>query len=133
MQVVLKISKTMGFNTVETKWNADEQKLRMLMEIEAELEDAFLNKDATKIWDYMGSYRRHAITKFTAGTQKVLNADYELLSKKLEKFLEDKSEKTFNDFYAFAEGLFIKISQNIKEAGIYYREGKSASHAILQR
>lgn len=123
----------MGFNTVETKWNADEQKLKMLMEIEGELEEAFLTKDAPKIYDYMGSYRRHSITKFTNGIQKTINENFETLSLKFQNFLKEKDEKSFNSFYAFAEGLFINISQKIKEAGIYYREGKSASHAILQR
>jgi hypothetical protein len=123
----------MAFYSVETKWNADDQKLHMLMEIEAELEEGFLEKDHQKIWDFLGAYRRHSLSKFRITEQKEINSLFEELKEKYNNFLENKYVENFNSFYSFAEGLFLAISQKIKEAGIYYREGRDARHAVLER
>jgi hypothetical protein len=123
----------MGIYSVETKWNADDQKLHMLMEIEAELEEAFINSDFEKIWIFMGSYRRHSNTKFGLNEQKEINTCFEELKDRYSLVLEKKDVNSISNFYSYAEGLFLKISQKLKESGIYYREGKNASHAVLQR
>ena len=43
------------------------------------------------------------------------------------------TEDDAKEFYLKAEELFLEISQNLKESGFYYREGKDASHAVLRR
>jgi hypothetical protein len=123
----------MAFNSVETKWNADDSKLHMLMEIEAELEETFLNYDYNGIYKWLGSYRRHANAKFRTGEQNEIKELFDELTNRLIKLDNEKSVEAQTNFYSYAEGLFLKISQKLKEAGIYYREGKNASHAILER
>lgn len=123
----------MVFNAVETKWNADDQKLHMLMEIEANLEEAFLDKNYIEIWNFLGGYRRQSITKFKENEKKEIDECFEELEKRYSKFLEDKNPFNFNKFYSYAEGLMINISQKLKEHGVYYREGRDARHAVLER
>lgn len=123
----------MAFNNVETKWNADDQKLHMLMEIEAELEESFLNYNFEDIYKWLGSYRRHSNSKFRKTEQEEIKNHFEELDIKFKELKKETNIKNATIFYSFAEGLFLKISQKLKEAGIYYREGKNASHAILER
>jgi hypothetical protein len=123
----------MTFDSVETKWNADNEKLRILMTIEMQLEEAFLDCDVNEIYKWLGSYRRHANTKFRKAEQDEIIELFDELKKRLEKANKDKDEESIGSFYSYAEGLFLKISQKIKESGIYYREGRNASHAVLER
>jgi len=119
--------------TPETKWNADDQKIKILMEIEAELEEGFLNKDVDAINDFLWAYRRQIFPKFKDSVQKYINENFEKLEKTYNEFKKTKRVEDYNKFYSLADGIFLYISQKIKEAGIYYREGKNASHAILER
>jgi hypothetical protein len=123
----------MAFNSVETKWNADDEKLHMLMEIEANLENAFIDNDLRGIYKYLGAYRRHSVTKFGTTDQNSINENFNELTEKFNKVFTDKDIASQTNFYSYAEGLFLTISQKLKEAGVYYRENKSAQHAILHR
>jgi hypothetical protein len=119
--------------TPETKWNADDQKIKLLMEIETSLEESFLNKDAEEIYDYLGAYRRQSYPKFKSTIQTEIDQHFKELEKRYLNYCKDRKMKNFNKYYSWAEATFLHISQKIKEAGIYYREGKNASHAILDR
>jgi hypothetical protein len=119
--------------TPETKWNADDTKIQLLMEIERNLEESFLNKSADDIFDYLGSYRRQSFPKFILGVQKRFNEAFVKLENAYIEYKNDKTPQGFNKFYTLAESFYLDVSQKIKESGIYYREGKDARHAVLER
>lgn len=121
------------WNTVETKWNADQEKFLMIMDIEKALEEAFITYDIDNIYTLLRAYRRQTQTKFEEKAQKILQTDIDEISRKYEKYKKDKSENNKKDFYLYAEGFFLGISQALKNAGVYFREGRDASKAILQR
>lgn len=123
----------MGIYSVETKWNADEQKLYILMAIEDELGMAFLNYDYDAIYRLLRVYRLHTNPKFSLKEQEGIKQKLVELSNILTKYKKEKSEELIRNFYLNAENLFLIISQGLKEAGVYYREGRNASNAILQR
>lgn len=123
----------MAINTIETKWNADEYKVSLLMNIEEELENAFLNYDCDQIYSLLRSYRRQTNPKFRGKVQEDIKEKLGKLSKKLIEMKKAKDRKGVEEFYQEAEELFLVISQKLKEAGIYYREGRNASNAILER
>lgn len=123
----------MGIYTPETKWNADDQKLAILMNIEDSLESAFLEWDFDAIYAFLRSYRRHALPKFGLKDQEKINEKIEALSNTLNIYKIEKKPEQKSKFYLDAEDLFLFISQKLKEAGVYYREGKDARHAVLER
>lgn len=124
---------TTSFNRVETKWNADEEKLRIVMDIETSLESAFLSYDLEAIYNLLRAYRRHTRPKFSDKEQKGIDEAINVLTTTLQEYNKNKSETLKIKFYLGAEDLFLKISQSVKESGIYYREGKNAGNAILQK
>ena len=123
----------MGFNSVETKWNADDEKFIIVMSIEDKLTNAFMNYDYQNIYTFLRVYRLHTAPKFDSKIQDNMKETLEELSKLLKSLVEKKSEDDAKEFYLKAEELFLEISQNLKESGFYYREGKDASHAVLRR
>jgi len=123
----------MTFNKIETKWNADDEKLEIVIELEKNLEDAFLSFDFDAIYTLLRAYRRQTLPKFVLTEQKNINTKMDSLTESLQKYQTQKTEKLKKEFYINAEDLFLQISQLLKEAGVYYREGKNASHAILER
>lgn len=121
------------FNKVETKWNADDQKLQILMQLETSLEEAFLTFDFDSIYYLLRGYRRHTAPKFGADDRKTIAEELDKLSLILLEYKKYKTEELKNKFYLGAEDFFLTISQALKEAGVYYREGRDASKAILMR
>lgn len=122
-----------SFNKVETKWNADNEKYSMVMEIETALETAFLSFDYEQIYNLIRAYRRQTYPKFKVKEQKQIDTDLDTLTKSLEAYKKLKTTEAGKNFYLEAEKLTLYISQLLKNAGIYYREGRDASHAILER
>jgi hypothetical protein len=123
----------MSFTSPETKWNADDQKITLLMEIEAELEEGFITKDIEKIFDYIGAYRRQTYPKFINRIKNEIDKYFIELENLYITYRKNRRPEDFNRFYTRAEHLFLYISQKVKEAGIYFREGRSASTAVLER
>ena len=121
------------FNKVETKWNTDNQKYSIVMEIEEALETAFITFSMDDIFNLLRAYRRQTRPKFSKTDQKKIDDDLEKLTEALEKYKQQNTLNLKKDFYLEAEKLFLFISQLLKEEGVYYREGKNASHAILER
>ena len=121
------------FNKVETKWNTDNQKYSVVMEIEEALEMAFLTFALDDIYNLLRAYRRQTLPKFKKTDQDKIDKDLENLSITLQEFKKQNSVYLQKEYYLKAENLFLYISQLLKEEGVYYREGKNASHAILER
>lgn len=121
------------YDKIETKWNADEEKLRIILEIEKGLTNAFLNYNLEDIYLLLRSYRLHCDSKFKDGTKEELEKELNELSVSLENYKKTKQIKFKKDFYLKAEDYFLKISNLLKNAGVYFRENRSASTAILQR
>lgn len=117
----------------ETKWNSDEEKLQMVMAIELALEESFMQWDLENIYSLLRAYRRQTAPKFSEKSQEDLTNQLKKISTKLEDYRRTKKEIDKKIFYDSAEDLFLKISNALKQAGVYYREGKNASHAILER
>ena len=105
---------TTSFNRVETKWNADEEKLRIVMDIETSLESAFLSYDLEAIYNLLRAYRRHTRPKFNAVEQKEIDNAMNDLTTSLQEYNRNKNEELKIKFYLGAEDLFLKISQNVK-------------------
>jgi len=122
-----------GFNSVETKWNADNEKMAIVISLEQNLTEAFAEYDYDKIYTLLRVYRLNADPKFNDTDRKTIKKDLDNLSKKLILFQETKKEEDLKEFFLLAEDFFLAISRGLKEAGIYFREGKNASHAVLQR
>lgn len=127
------ICKMSDYNKVETKWNADSEKFMMIMDIEKSLEESFLSYDLDNIYNLLRAYRRQTNTKFIQTSQEELSKDLNVLSNLLSKFKQDRTEINKINFYLYAEDFFLKISQALKKAGVYFREGKDASNAVLER
>lgn len=123
----------MALFTPETKWNADDQKLLMVMNIEDALVNSFIEWDLDGIYILLRAYRLQTNPKFNGTEQKQITDTLDILSNLLIDYNKSKSEKNRKDFYLMAEELFLEISQRLKESGVYFREGKNASHAILER
>lgn len=123
----------MALFTPETKWNADDQKLMMVMNIEDALVNSFLEWDLENIYMLLRVYRLQTNPKFSQIEQDKIEKQLDNISFLLNRYNQFKYEKDMKDFYHVAEELFLKISQGLKESGVYYREGKNASHAILER
>jgi len=122
-------------NGVKTKWNADDTKIQMIMIIESELESAFLSYDYEGIFRVINSYARQTGSKFK---EKEEASNFKIIEKELTpiiiKFRKKEAKlEELNKFYQEAQKLFLLISRKLKSAGIYFREGKNASHAILER
>ena len=125
-----------GFNTtVQTQWNADNEKILMLMSIEKSLEEAFYKYDYEEIYKLIRAYTRQVDCKFLPTSAKILwdniNKDITPLISKIRAKSASVEEK--NEFYNECEQHFLTISRKLKESGVYFREGRNASHAILQR
>ncbi len=121
------------YDKIEVKWNADEEKLKILLSIERELTSAFLNYELDEIYTLLRVYRIHASTKFSATIQQSIKNELDELSLILDKYKRTRNKEIQKKYYLTAENYFLKISNLLKEAGIYFRENKSASTAILQR
>ena len=123
----------MSFTNPETKWNADDQKLSIVMNIEDALASSFLEWDLEGIYQLLRLYRLQTNPKFKKTIQDEIESELNILSSLLREYIKSEEEKTKEEFYKKAEDLFLKISQELKIAGVYYREGRNASHAILER
>jgi hypothetical protein len=121
------------WNRIETKWNADDDKFRIIMEIERELEIAFTTYDLSAIYTLLRSYRRQTNCKFNTNAQGKIEEEMVELSNLFNNYKKTKSEESRKQFYLSAENFFLNISQALKEAGVYFREGRDASTAILRR
>lgn len=127
----------MSFDKIETKWNADEEKLKIIMGIEKEITYAFINYNLEDVYTLLRAYRIHATTKFKQPIKDDLTNELNKISELLEEHKKVtnpiKKIETKKKFIIKSEEYFIKISSLLKEAGVYYREGKGATTAILQR
>lgn len=121
------------YNKTETKWNTDNEKYSIVMEIEVGLEQAFLTFKTDDIYNLLRAYRRQTLPKFKSTEQTKINNSLNKLTETLTEYNKMKSDLLSKKFYLEAEELFLYISQLLKEEGVYYREGKNASHAVLER
>lgn len=121
------------YDKIETKWNADEEKLKIILSIEREITGAFLNYNLDEIYNLLRVYRIHASSKFKKPTNEELTEELNEISCILNKYKLTKQINLKKDFFIRAEKYFMKISSLLKESGIYFRENRSASTAILQR
>lgn len=127
----------MDYSSNQTEWNADDDKLRLILAIEASLEEAFINYSYEDIYIYSRAYKREVVAKFSGkDNETVLKNINELMKKLTEKYkrlLETKTDIAKNDFYVTAEELFEYISSQLKKAGVYFREKRGATTAVMQR
>ncbi len=121
------------YDKIETKWNADEEKLKIILSIEREITGAFLNYNLDEIYNLLRVYRIHASSKFKKVTNEELTEELNEISCILNKYKLTKQINLKKEFFIRAEKYFMKISSLLKESGIYFRENRSASTAILQR
>lgn len=124
----------MAYNTnVETKWNADNEKMAMIIDLEANLSEAFANYDYSTIYTLLRVYRLNTDPKFSDTDRDTLEKYLGEISKLFYKLKKENSDENAQAFMLKAEDFFLSISRALKRAGIYFREGKSAQHAILER
>lgn len=123
----------MSFNTVETKWNADNEKMDIIMQLESAITEAFTSYDYDSLFSLLRVYRLNADPKFSKTSRDELKKDIEKITELYNTLKETKTLESASAFYLEAEEFFLAISRGLKEAGIYFRENKSASTAILQR
>jgi hypothetical protein len=122
-----------GFNSVETKWNADNEKMDILMQLETALTESFTSYDYESIYSLLRAYRLNADPKFSSNEREKIKTKLENITKLYNSLKANKAPEVASEFFLEAEEFFLTISRGLKEAGIYFREGKNASNAILER
>lgn len=125
--------KMTGFNSVETKWNADNEKMDILMQLETTLTEAFTSYNYEAIYSLLRSYRLNADPKFNKTERENIKVKLDKITELYNTLKKTKTKEDASEFFLQAEEFFLIISRGLKEAGIYFREGKNASHAILER
>lgn len=126
------ISKKMTFN-IETKWNADNEKMTILLNLEDQITQALMEYDYGRIYSLLRVYRLNADPKFSNKEQPKLEEEMDKLTNSFLRLQKDNSDINKSTFVLLAENFFLKISRGLKGAGIYFREGRNANNAILER
>jgi len=118
---------------VETKWNADNEKMAIIIALEQKLTEAFTKYDYGEVYTLLRVYRLNADPKFSETSRAEIAKDLDKLSIIFSKLKKEYKEETAQAFMLDAEDFFLSISRGLKKAGIYFREGRDASNAILER
>lgn len=119
------------------EWFADAEKLKLVMEIELQLEECFLAYNLEGLYRLIQSYIRQTktIVRNTKGlSREDLRTRMNTITEKYTDWCEDKNNVELKAllFYEIEE-LFSDISYGLQSKGIYLREGKDAHKAILNR
>jgi len=115
--------------TPKSIWNMDDERLKALNGYLLLCEDALLNWDIENTYSYL-----RAVFRIISGKLRIeeYNAVVELF-KKVEILRRDKPEGKVIEIYNQLDEIYIYINRLMKHHGLYFREGKDPSKAVLER